>query len=156
MYTNVNLAAPLGALALLGTGFLLALSLLGLILSFFVRKPGRTKIALSVIVVISGVYLAALLAFSLISHEKLLARGEEKHFCELDCHLAYSIVDARQVRTLGEPPNQALSSGSYAVVTIKTRFDETTISPTRGNGQLFPNSRVLTLIDDHGARYAPW
>src|SRR5207249_2340180 len=41
------------------------------------------------------------------------------------------------------------------VITIKTRFDETTIAPWRGNGLLYPNSRILTLIDDRGTRYTP-
>ena len=40
------------------------------------------------------------------------------------------------------------------MVTIKTRFDETTISPTRGNGLLYPNSRVLTLVDERGNKYS--
>jgi hypothetical protein len=40
-------------------------------------------------------------------------------------------------------------------VTIKTRFDETTISPSRGNGLLYPNARELTLYDDKGNAYAP-
>lgn len=41
------------------------------------------------------------------------------------------------------------------MVTIKTRFDETTIAPWRGSGLLYPNSRVLTLVDERGNKYAP-
>jgi hypothetical protein len=155
MYTNVNLAAPLGALALLGTGGLIVLVGLVLAQSLFVRKLTRAKVVLALLLIIGAVYLGVMLVFSLFSQEKLLARGEEKHFCELDCHLAYSIVDARQVKTIGDPPNQLTASGTYTVVTIKTRFDEDTISPRRGNGQLSPNSRVLTLIDDQGQRHSP-
>jgi hypothetical protein len=103
--------------------------------------------------VIAGAYLAAILIFSLASHEKVLARGEEKHFCEIDCHLAYSVVDTRQTKTLGNPPT--IARGTYTVVTIKTRFDETTISSLRGDGLLYPNSRVVTLVDEHGIKYAP-
>jgi hypothetical protein len=43
----------------------------------------------------------------------------------------------------------------FTVVTIKTRFDEKTISSDRGDGLLYPNSRVLTLVDDQGRRYLP-
>jgi hypothetical protein len=155
MNTNVNLSAPIGAMALLGTGFLFFVSALVLIQSLIVRKRGRAKFVLLAILLIAGAYLAAILIFSLVSHETLLARGEEKHFCEIDCHLAYSVANTSQAKTLGNPPNQATAKGVYTVVTIKTRFDETTISPSRGNGSLYPNSRSLTLIDDRGNKYSP-
>ena len=155
MNTNVNLAAPVGALALLGTGFLFLVTAIVLIWSLIVRQRVRAKVILVVMLVIAGVYLAAMLIFSFASHEKVLARGEEKHFCELDCHLAYSITNTRQTKTLGDSTNQATAQGQFTVVTIKTRFDETTIAPWRGNGILYPNSRVLTLIDEGGNRYSP-
>jgi hypothetical protein len=155
MNTNVNLTAPVGVMAFLGTGFLFFVALLVLVQSLIAKKRGRVKVVLVAMLLIGGAYLAAMLIFSFASHEKVLARGEEKHFCEIDCHLAYSIVNTRQSKTLGNPPNQVTAQGAYAVVTIKTRFDETTISSHRGNGQLFPNSRVLTLVDEHGNKYAP-
>lgn len=155
MNTNVNLSALIGAMALLGTGFLFFVSALVLIQSLIVRKRRRAKFVLLVILLIAGAYLAAILIFSLASHEKVLARGEEKHFCEIDCHLAYSLANTRQSKTLGNSPNQSTAQGVYTIVTIKTRFDETTISPSRGNGLLYPNSRVLTLLDDRGNKYSP-
>lgn len=155
MNTNVNLSAPIGAMALLGTGFLFFVSALVLIQSLIVRKRGRAKFVLLAMLLIAGAYLAAILIFSLVSHEKVLARGEEKHFCEIDCHLVYSVANTHQAKTLGDPPNQETAQGIYTVVTIKTRFDETTISPSRGNGLLYPNDRVLTIIDDRGNKYAP-
>jgi len=155
MSTNVNLAAPIGALALLGTAFLLFVAGALLIQSLIVRKRARARIATIAMLVIAAVYLAAILIFSFASHEKVLARGEEKHFCELDCHLAYSIVNSRQAKTIGEPPTQTTANGQFVVITLKTRFDETTISPQRGNGLLYPNSRALTLIDERGNRYGP-
>ena len=153
MNTNVNLLAPIGVMAFLGAGFLLVVAALVLIQSLIVRRHGRAKFVLLAMLVIAGVYLAAILIFSVASHEKGLARGQEKHFCEIDCHLAYSIVNTRQSRTLGSPPSTA--QGTYTVVTIKTRFDETTISTRRGDGLLYPNSRVLTLIDERGNKYSP-
>ena len=155
MNTNVNLSAPIGVLSFLGAGFLFGLAAVALIQSLVVRKHRRAKFVLLAMLVIVGVYLAALLIFSLASHETVLARGEEKHFCEIDCHLAYSIVDTQQSKTLGNSPNQTTARGSYTIVTIKTRFDETTISPRRGDGLLYPNKRVLTLCDERGNKYAP-
>jgi hypothetical protein len=140
-------------MALLGTAFLLVVATLLLIQSLLVRRPGRAKVVLLAMLGITSAYLAAMLIFSLASHETVLARGAEKHFCEIDCHLAYSVTDSRQTRTLGDPPISA--EGTFMIVTIKTRFDQTTISSRRGDGLLYPNSRILTLIDDRGNKYSP-
>jgi hypothetical protein len=104
-------------------------------------------------VALIGLYLITLLAFSLFSREKVLAFGVEKHFCEIDCHLAYSITNVRKTKTLGVAPNEVTAQGVFYVVTIRTRFDETTISPTRGNSELTPNSRVVTVSDEQGNSY---
>jgi hypothetical protein len=155
MYTNVNLAAPIGVLAFLGTGLLILVTALALVGSLIARKFRFAKFVLIAMLTIAGLYLGAILAFSLASREKVLARGEEKHFCEIDCHLAYSIGNVRQTKTLGDAPNQEIARGVYTVVTIKTRFDETTIAPWRGNGLLYPNSRNLTLVDERGSKHTP-
>src|SRR5690242_12202320 len=128
MQTNVNLAAPIGALALLGTGLLLGLSII--VLAYFLarRKRAHAKRVFVAIAIISAVYVAALVAFSFASHETVLARGQEKHFCELDCHLAYSIVKTAHTKTIGASPNPLIAQGQFTVITLKTRFDETTIS----------------------------
>ena len=155
MYTNVNLEAPIGALALLGTGGLMLLGVLALIYFLARRQTGRARIVSAAMVVACAAYVGALLVFSFTSHETLLARGEEKHFCELDCHLAYSVVNTQQMKSIATTPNQLTAQGLFTVVTLKSRFDETTIAPFRGNGQLYPNSRALTLVDDRGNRYGP-
>jgi hypothetical protein len=155
MYTNVNLAAPIGALLFLGTGFLLFVVGLALIYLLVRKKFGLAKFALISIAVIVGVYLGVMLIFSLTSGGTVLARGQEKHFCEIDCHLAYSVIDVRETKTLGEPTNQATAAGWFHVVTIKTRFDETTTSLNRGNGLLYPNSRDVTVADENGKTYFP-
>jgi hypothetical protein len=155
MHTNVNLAAPLGVLAFLGTGLIMAVAAVFLIYSLTVKSFGRAKIAALAMLIIGGLYLGLILIFAFASSEKVLARGEEKHFCEIDCHLAYAIVDSKQTKTIGSAPNQATANGAFTVVTIKTRFDETTIGRNRGNGQLYPNSRVLTAVDEQGRRYSP-
>lgn len=153
MYTNVNLAAPVGVLLFLGTGFLLFAVGVVLIYSVLRKKFGLTRFALIAIAVIAGLYLGVMLTFSLASSGQVLARGQEKYFCEIDCHLAYSVSDVRETKTLGDPPRQATAVGIFRVITIKTRFDERTIGPNRGNGQLHPNSRVLAVIDESGNKY---
>ena len=155
MNTNVNLAAPIGALALLGTGFILLLATLGLIQSLIARKHDRTRVLLIAVLVVPAVYVITMLIFSLASRETVLAREQEKHFCELDCHLAYSIVSIQQTSTLAAAPNLKPGQQEFTVVSVRTRFDETTIGKGRGNAPLTPNSRVAALIDEHGNRYAP-
>lgn len=155
MFTNVNLAAPLGALALLATAFLLLILGLAFVYTLIKRSFRANKIVLAAAVAIVFVYAGVMLLFSFTSNEQALARGQEKHFCELDCHLAYSIVDVTDSKTLGPPTSQRVANGMFRSVTIKTRFDEQTISSTRGNGLLYPNSRVVTLVDDQGRRYSP-
>jgi hypothetical protein len=155
MYTNVNLGASIGALALLGTAGLLFAEALALIYFLARRKTGGAKIIFAAMAVICAAYVGALLVFSFASHETLLARGQEKHFCELDCHLAYSVVNTQQTKSITSTPNQLTAQGQFTVVTLKTRFDEATIAPSRGKSQLYPNSRALTLVDDRGNRYGP-
>ena len=148
MYTNVNLAAPIGALALLGTGGLVFISALVLLESVVVGKRTRARLVFMAMLMIAGLYVMTMLIFSFASHDKLLAHGEEKHFCELDCHLAYSVVDTQPDKANGPETRQT-------IITIKTRFDETTIAPWRGNGLLYPNPRALALVDDQGNTYGP-
>jgi hypothetical protein len=155
MYTNVNLAAPVGALALLGTGFLLLTAALILGYSIVMRKARLKKVAMLTIGSVATLYLAVLMIYSFASSEKVLARGEEKHFCEIDCHLAYSVTDVHETKVLGEAPNQVSAAGTFRLVTIKTRFDETTIGRIRGDSLLYPNSRVATISDENGTQYFP-
>ena len=153
MYTNVNLAAPLGALAFLGTGLLFLIAAAIFLYTVIKGELAGSKFVLATTAVIASIYIGAVLFFSFASHETVLARGQEKHFCEIDCHLAYSVLDVHTKKTLGAGINQATAQGVFHVVTVKTRFDENTISPTRGNGELKPNSRVAIIIDGQGRRY---
>ncbi|HKB67174.1 MAG TPA: hypothetical protein VKC61_15070 [Pyrinomonadaceae bacterium] len=155
MYTNVNLAAPIGALALLATGFLLLTAGLTLGYSIVMKKSRLMKVALLTIALLAGVYLAAVLIYSFASSEKVLARGEEKHFCEIDCHLAYSVTDVHETKVIGESSDQLTAAGVFRIVTIKTRFDETTIGRNRGDRLLYPNSRVVSINDENGTQYFP-
>ena len=151
MHTNVNLEAALGVMGLLGTGF--ALFVLGLVFlhALWRRKPGRARASAVAGLGVLILYVGAMLAFALVSREQTLAPGEEKYFCEIDCHLAYSVIGARRAKTIGEAPTQATAQGEFHVVTVRTRFDESTISATRPReAPLTPNPRRLTLFDGQG------
>ncbi|HJQ34025.1 MAG TPA: hypothetical protein VJ866_17725 [Pyrinomonadaceae bacterium] len=153
MNTNVNLSAALGVLGLLGALFVLFLLGLVALHALFVRRYGRLKLSLAGMGLVAGVYLCVLVAFSLASGERVLARGEEKHFCEIDCHLAYSIAGVRRAKSLGAGESQTAARGEFYVVTLKTRFDETTTAVGRGDGLLYPNPRSATVYDAEGRAY---
>src|SRR3989442_5181668 len=94
-----------------------------------------------------GVYVVLFLVASLTSRNRVLAVGEEKHICEVDCHLAYAVAATK---------SESLPNGLVRhTATVKVRFDEGTISPRRPrDATLTPNSRYVALVDDAGDRYA--
>jgi hypothetical protein len=155
MYTNVNLAAPLGAVALLGSGLLFLITTFALIYALTTRKRRLARLALIALATVGGSYAVALLGFSLASSEQVLSLGNEKHFCEIDCHLAYSITEVRDSKTLGDGAGQLSAAGIFRLVTIKTRFDQETIGRNRGDSLLYPNSRVVSISDANGNEYLP-
>jgi len=138
-------AAILGVIALLGSGLVVGGLALGAIVSL-VRgsRPLARWIGLAAIGVVS--YLAILLGFAGMSREKVLLMGEEKYFCEIDCHLAYSVVGVDR-----EP----LAGGTRYVVQVQVRFDPGTISPHRGDSPLTPNPKRARLVDSQGRFYDP-
>jgi hypothetical protein len=109
------------------------------------REP-LARIALRLLLGGAGVYVVIFLIASLASHNRVLAVGEEKHICEVDCHLAYSVAATKA---------EALPSGRLReIVTVKVRFDEATISSRRPkDATLTPNSRYVALVDDAGNTY---
>ena len=151
--TNVNLEAAVGVLAFVGSCFVLVL--LGIVLAHALatRRFARARRVAFVLLAGGALYLVALLAFSLPSGEKVLAGGQEKYFCEIDCHLAYSVAGVRKAKTLGAAGGQATAAGEFYVVTVRTRFDENTISPRRGDAPLTPNPRGAAVFDADGKRY---
>ena len=153
MNTNVNLSAPLGVLGFLGACFVLLVLGLVALHALVVRRFGRARVTLAVLAGVFVIYFGLVIVFSLASGERVLARGEEKYFCEIDCHLAYSVADVRRAKTVGEGLHAATARSEFYVVTLKTRFDETTISARRGNSQLYPNPRRVTVYDEQGRAY---
>jgi hypothetical protein len=98
-------------------------------------------------------YAATLVGASAASHQWELGPGQEKYFCEIDCHLAYSVRSVETAKTLGAGASQKTAVGNFYVVNLRTRFDEKTISPTRGDSPLTPSPRMVTLVDNQGNEY---
>lgn len=146
-------SAPLVLLAFLGTGLALFLLFLGLVFALATRRRVLAKWLAGAALAGAGAYLGALLLFSFTSREENLHKGDRKYFCEIDCHLAYSLEEASRTKVLGIPPQTAAAEGSFYVVTVKTWFDPKTIASFRGNGPLTPNPRDVFLVDESGRRY---
>ena len=153
MNTNVNLSAAIGVLGFLGA--CLVLGLLGLVaLHALVRgRYGRMRVTLVGLALVAAAYAGLILAFSVKSEGRVLARGEEKYFCEIDCHLAYSVVGLRRAKALGAGVAQAEARGEFLVVTLRTRFDANTIAPWRDDRPLSPNPRDAFVCDAEGRAY---
>jgi hypothetical protein len=142
--SNMNFPAPLAVLGFLSACGGLFLGLAAGLIFWFARKPKFARVTGLAIAGLAIVYLGLLVGFSTGSRATTLARGQEKYFCEIDCHLAYSIVDVN-----------AQPDGRF-VVTLRTRFDETTTSPSRPkDAALTPSPREVHLIDSAGREYAP-
>ncbi len=146
-------SAPAVALGFLFTCFLLLVGAVILVHALIVRKHRRAKKILAGIVGALGIYFGILLTFSLRSEEKVLAMHERKYFCEVDCHLVYSVVNVATAGSLGVAPYQKRAEGVYYIITLEVWFDERTIAPHRGNASLKPNDRIVTVVDDHGRLY---
>jgi len=113
------------------------------------RITGRQPLAKVVLIVGAAggcAYLLLFLIASVTSRDRVLAPGEEKHICEVDCHLAYSVAGLKT-----EP---GPSGATRYTVTVKVRFDEQTISSHRPkDASLSPNSRYVALVDAAGREY---
>ena len=143
-YFVPTLPSPLVVLAFLGTAFLLAAVLLAAGVAFALGKSRLARRLSLVSLAIGAAYGAALLAFSLASREHVLRKGDRKYFCEIDCHLAYSLQDVAT-----KPAGKA----TRYTVSLQTWFDPKTIAPFRGNAPLTPNPREVFVVDASGRRY---
>ena len=103
---------------------------------------------LAIAVLLAG-YALLLAAFSLTSYDRTVARGEEKFYCGMDCHIAYSVQNVERTTAIGN----ATASGEYVVVTLRSHFDQRTIAPWRGNSPLAPDPPELELVDGSRRSY---
>lgn len=143
--------SALSVLAFLGTaGLLGALGISFVILLARGNAFAARRVALSAAAMAGG-YLVALVAFSLASGARQVEPGNARYFCEIDCHLAYSVVDARRVVSI----DGVRANGAYEMVTLKVWFDPRTTSAHRGDAPLTPNPRSARLLDADGRSYPP-
>jgi hypothetical protein len=148
MYTNGNFESHLAALLFLGTLGLLILLSAATVAAFFWRRAWVRYPLLAIAVLLAG-YALLLAVFSLASYDRTVARGDEKFFCALDCHIAYSVQNVERTKAIGD----TTARGEFYVVTLRAHFDERTIAPWRGDSPLNPDPPALTLVDAGGRSY---
>jgi hypothetical protein len=147
--------APIVVLMFLGTVFLIGISFLVLFYGAVRRSAFFAKLGAGVALTVVIGYLLLLSAVSFASSEEVLPAGGWKYFCEIDCHLAYSITNVQTAASLGPELQPVSAHGKFVIVRVKTWFDEHTISTHRGNGPLTPNRRRIALVDDTGRTFEP-
>src|SRR5258705_3582380 len=137
---------PLTVLLFLGAVVAGAALIVLYVVARVTKREPFARITLRALLGGMGLYVLLFLVVSLTSRTRVLAVGEEKHICEIDCHLAYSVAATK---------SETLPDGHVRhTVTVRVRFDEETISPRRPrDATLTPNSRYVALVDDAGNRY---
>jgi hypothetical protein len=138
---------PLTVLLFLGAVLAAATLIVLYVVARVTKREPFARFTLRVLLGGVGLYLLLFLGASVFSHSRVLAIGEEKHICEIDCHLAYAVAATK---------SESLPTGMVRhTVTVKVRFDEATSSSGRPrDATLTPNSRYVALVDDAGNRYA--
>src|SRR5256884_9118221 len=84
--------APLVVLLFLGTIFLLGTALLVLFCGAVRRSAFFAKLGAGAVATIASGYFLLLSGVSLASSEETLPPDGWKYFCEIDCHIAYSLT----------------------------------------------------------------
>jgi hypothetical protein len=146
--------APIVVLLFLGAVFVTGVSLMILLYGAARRSKLYARIGGAAALTVAACYLLLLCSVSLASSEKILPAGGWKYFCEIDCHIGYSVSGVETAGTLGPEMGQTSAHGQFVVVRLKVWFDEHTISPNRGDGPLTPNARRVVLVDANGRAYA--
>lgn len=106
------------------------------------RRRGIAKWAALGALAIAVTYAATLLGVASRSDEKVLRRGDRKYFCEIDCHLAYSV-------------ESAAGSRDRLTVALRTWFDPNMIARFRGDSPLTPSPRIAYIEDGSRHRVFP-
>ena len=87
--------APVVVLLFLGTVLITGVSFLVLFYGAVKRSPFFAKLGADAVFTIVIGYLILLGGVSFASTEKVLPAGGWKYFCEIDCHIAYSVIGAQ-------------------------------------------------------------
>ena len=134
------LLAVLGSFAM-GAGFVLALLLKRAVWACWIVRLELAGLAF---------YAVLFLLASLTSPTRELAVGQEKHICEVDCHLAYAVAGVKT----GKEWSGKTAQGTFYVVTVRVRFDSLTIAKWRPRDvPVWPGVRSVALLDGQGRRY---
>ncbi len=145
--SNMNFPAPLAVVGFVAACGGVFVALAAIVIFWFARKPRFVRVAGFAISIGAVIYFGLLVGFSEASHDTALGMGQEKYFCEIDCHLAYAVADVK---------SHATDAWNDYVITIRTRFDEKTISSRRAkDAPLMPSPRAVRIIDRLGNSYEP-
>jgi hypothetical protein len=147
--------APVVVLAFLASAAFLCVSLLTLVIGLWRKSRMIQQGSVLAVCLLVAVYAGILLCLSFLSHEIVLPMEGRKYFCEIDCHIAYSVQSAVEAANVGGELQQLTSKGDFIVVGVRSWFDPQTISPGRGDGPLTPNGRHIALVGDDGRLIAP-
>lgn len=146
--------APIVVLMFLGSIFVVAIFLLVLLYGAARWSASIAGVGAGAISLVVGAYIILLCGASFASSEKVLPPGGWKYFCEIDCHIGYSVLGMRTA-AFGAELQQRSARGQFVLVRVETWFDQRTISPHRGDGPLTPNRRRVFLVDDKSNYYDP-
>jgi hypothetical protein len=154
MFETTPHLAPIVVLLFLGAVFVAGVSLLVLLYGAASHSELFARIGACGALAVVGGYLLLLCGASLASREKVVPPGGWKFFCEIDCHIGYSVSGVQTAAAIGPETQQVSARGRFVIVRLKVWFDEHTISPHRGDGPLTPNPRRVLLVDDSSRVYA--
>lgn len=147
---NFQGSAPLSMMAFAGTVLLLfSLACVAGWLALKHDTRGVRRVGLAAGGIIAA-YALALLGSSAMAPAMDVAAGGEKYFCEIDCHLAYSIagVERRPAGTDAE--------GGVEIVRLRVRFDRATAGPRRDDRPVVPTARRVRLFASDNRTYGPY
>jgi Domain of unknown function (DUF4352) len=145
--------APVVVLLFLGAVFTTGASFLVLLYGAARRSKLYVRVGGGAALTVVACYALLLCGVSLASSEKVLPAGGWKYFCEVDCHIGYSVSGVQTASVTGPELQQTSAQGQFVIVRLKVWFDERTISPNRGDGPLTPNARRVLLVDANGHAY---
>src|SRR5882724_1278561 len=147
--------APLVTVIFMGAGA--GLIFMGFAFLYGLAARKRRIMQVSATLAIFGVllYASLLFGFSFGSTENILPMGAQKHFCEVDCHIAYSVAAVTTASESGSGEKRIAAAGKFYVVRIRTWFDPMTIASFRGNSPLTPSPRKVVVLDDSGREFSP-
>ena len=153
---NFHGNAVLSSLLFLGAAAA-GLGVIALVAFFWYTKRAVWARRTLVVGVAGGVtYVALLLGASLGSREQVVAPGNEKYFCEVDCHQAIGVTAVERAQTLGPAGMEASAQGEFVVVTLRVWFDPDTISRRRPlDIPLNPDPKSIAIVDASGRHYRP-